>query len=91
MQVGGYILGPALGRGATATVYEATDPTTGESVAIKLYSSTRSLKPAARRRFQLELQTLSRLEHPGIVELKQAGERWDWVIKQSSTIPSPHG
>ena len=24
-------------------------------------------------------------------QLKQAGERWDWVIKQSSTIPSPHG
>jgi len=74
MQVGSYTLGRPLGRGATATVYEAKHLETAASAAIKLYSSTRSLKPAARKRVQQELSTLSRLEHPGIVRLTEAGE-----------------
>ena len=78
---GRYTLVRVLGRGASATVYVARDQNPGESQkVVKVLHSFWSSDPGMRARFQQEARVLSRLRHPGIVELREAGESSEGLL-----------
>jgi serine/threonine protein kinase len=68
---GRYRLGPIIGRGGGADVFGADDLKTGHQVAVKVL---RGATPDDLRRFALEAETLSRLDHPAIVRMCDQGE-----------------
>ena len=84
--LGRYVLGPAIGRGATAVVHRARDIVTGEVVAVKAVPVELDLAP----RVRAEVRAAGRLDHPRIVALRDWGEDseclylvWDLVEGQS--------
>jgi serine/threonine-protein kinase len=73
-QMGPYKLGSRLGRGGMGAVYEATDTSTGATVAVKLLAAHLADDSGLRKRFNSEIDTLKGLRHPGIVQLLAFGE-----------------
>jgi serine/threonine-protein kinase len=75
-QVGGrYRLKNVLGRGGSGVVYEACDEqVASRRVVVKLLHDFWSSEDWMRRRFREEAGVLTRLDHPGIVGLIDAGE-----------------
>lgn len=76
--VAGAMLGPyrlerELGRGAQGWVWLAVDTRLGRSVALKTFHGGCLADPVALRRFEREARLVSRLEHPGICNLYEAG------------------
>ncbi|GGN06033.1 serine/threonine protein kinase [Thermus composti] len=69
---GRYRLEAPLGSGGMAEVWRAVDERLGRRVAVKLLHP-RALPPE-RERFFLEVRALSRLFHPGIVQVLDLGE-----------------
>ena len=66
-----YQLGPIIGRGGGADVYRAEDTETGRDVAVKV---VRSATTEDLQRFEVEAETLSRLDHPAIVRMCDRGD-----------------
>ena len=64
-----------LGRGGMGAVYEATDPSTGQTVAIKTLQHHLADDETVRRRFQSEIDTLMNLRHPGIARMLGFGDQ----------------
>jgi eukaryotic-like serine/threonine-protein kinase len=77
-RIGAYRLVRLLGRGGMGAVYlaERADEAFRQRVAIKLLPWALATAEA-RHRFQLERQTLARLEHPHIARLLDGGETAD--------------
>lgn len=72
-RVGPYRLGEVLGRGGMGVVYEAFGPEPLGRVAIKVLTALRGDDPTMQRRFQREAAIASRLDHPGICAVLDAG------------------
>ncbi len=70
LALGRYLLGPAIGRGATAVVHRARDQATGDEVAVKAVPVELGLAP----RVRAEVRAASRLDHPCVVALRDWGE-----------------
>ncbi len=68
--LGRYVLGPAIGRGATSVVHRAHDLVTGDDVAVKVVPVELDLAP----RVRAEVRAAGRLDHPRIVALRDWGE-----------------
>jgi serine/threonine-protein kinase len=79
--LGRYRLERELGRGAMGTVYLATDPTIGRSVAIKTLPLMQTYEEpeqeAAAGRFFKEAEAVGRLDHANIVTVYDAGREHD--------------
>ncbi|MGE0707677.1 MAG: protein kinase [Planctomycetota bacterium] len=73
-EVGNYTLGRELGRGAAGVVYQGRHKLLGHEVAIKLFPSSESTRPAQRERFLREVRAAARLKHPHILPTLDAGE-----------------
>lgn len=58
-------------KGATSEVFRATDPDSGRAIAIKILKGS---DPALKQRFRREVETLEKLDHPGIARLVDHGE-----------------
>src|SRR5262245_16721123 len=71
--IGPYHVQAVVGTGGMGVVYKAVDTRFQRAVAVKLLSATRT-SPSARRRFQREAQTVSRLSHPNIVTVHDIGD-----------------
>ena len=71
---GRYRVDELIGRGGMATVYRGYDMTLGRQVAIKLLNRDLANDNAFRTRFRLEAQAASRMAHPTIVRVYDAGE-----------------
>jgi tRNA A-37 threonylcarbamoyl transferase component Bud32 len=72
---GRYRLKGVLGRGGSGVVFEASDEQVeGRRVVIKLLHDFWTSEDWMRRRFRDEAGVLTRLDHPGIVSLIDAGE-----------------
>jgi serine/threonine protein kinase len=71
---GRYQVGSLVGRGGMADVHLGTDTRLGRTVAIKLLRSSLAADPAFRVRFRQEAQSASRMAHPTIVRVFDAGE-----------------
>lgn len=74
-EFGPYRVVRLLGRGGMGAVFEATDPSTGETVAIKTLPHHLADDEAVRRRFQSEIDTLMNLRHPGIARMRSFGDQ----------------
>jgi eukaryotic-like serine/threonine-protein kinase len=70
----GYELGSVIGRGAMGEVYEAADPRSGGSVAIKLLSQASLGNPQHVMRFLRELRTVAGIVSPHVVKVIEVGE-----------------
>lgn len=71
--IGSYRVEGPLGEGGMGIVYKATDTKLHRPAAIKFLSNELA-DAAARRRFQMEAQTASSLNHPHIVTVYDVGE-----------------
>jgi WD40 repeat protein/serine/threonine protein kinase len=72
--IGPYRLIEEIGHGAQGQVYLAEDTRLHRRVALKVLSSAFAPSPATLRRFQREAAAASRLDHPGICAVYEAGE-----------------
>ncbi len=71
---GRYRVDEPIGRGGMASVYRGYDLTLGREVAIKVLDPELAGDNSFRTRFRLEAQAASRMAHPTIVRVFDAGE-----------------
>jgi serine/threonine protein kinase len=80
---GRYRVSAAIGRGAMGIVYRAEDTLLGRTVALKTLNPVTALSPAMKKtileRFNREVQTAARLQHPGIIVVYDYGLSDDGV------------
>ncbi|MFK7741372.1 MAG: WD40 repeat domain-containing serine/threonine protein kinase [Planctomycetota bacterium] len=69
-----YRLLDKLGAGGMGVVYLARDESLQRTVALKLIRPEHLYLPGARDRFQREVETIARLQHPGIVPIYGVGK-----------------
>jgi serine/threonine protein kinase len=72
--VEGYKLIEEIGRGGMGVVYRALQLSTKRVVALKVMLASAFASPAARRRFDREVELAARLEHSSIVRVLESGE-----------------
>ena len=63
-----------LGRGAFGVIYRAIDSRNSEEVALKVVNDALAADARVRLRFKEEIKEHRRLNHPGIVAIREAGE-----------------
>src|SRR3990172_8912284 len=73
-RVGPYVVLRELGRGGMGVVYLAEDPRVGRKVALKVLPSAFASSHHLLARFRREASIASRLDHPGICTVFEAGE-----------------
>jgi eukaryotic-like serine/threonine-protein kinase len=79
--LGRYELGPLLGAGGMAEVYEGHDRLLARRVAIKILLAQYAHDPAFLARFRREAQSAASLSHPNIVGVFDTGSEGDtWFI-----------
>lgn len=71
---GRYRVDELIGHGGMAKVYRGFDLTLGRSIAIKILDPELARDTAFRTRFRLEAQAASRMAHPSIVRVFDAGD-----------------
>lgn len=71
---GRYAISEYLGQGGMSTVYRGTDTKLGRQVAIKVMRANLAGDEQFRTRFRQEAQAASRLAHPSIVRVLDAGD-----------------
>lgn len=81
--VGNYRILRILGEGGMGVVYLAEQDRPRRTVALKVIRPG-LMTPAMLRRFEIEAQTLGRLQHPGIAQVFEAG------TIDSSGLPQPY-
>jgi eukaryotic-like serine/threonine-protein kinase len=74
-RLGPYQIVGELGRGGMGAVYKAVHSETGEPAAVKLLSPHLAHEEGFRSRFEAEIETLRKLNHPNIVRLFGFGEQ----------------
>jgi tetratricopeptide (TPR) repeat protein len=80
--VGPYRLVALVGAGGLATVFRATDRA-GSTVAVKVLNPARVL-PEEVKRFTREYRALSRMDHPNVVKVYEAGvhQGYPWIAME---------
>jgi serine/threonine protein kinase len=73
LDIPGYTLVSEIASGGQATVWRATELTSGLTVAIKVLRAGPFADPVARERFRREMLTLQAINHPNIVTVIQSG------------------
>lgn len=86
-QLGPYRIIRRLGRGGMGTVYEAVHVGTNEPAAVKTLSESLVEEPDFRARFELEIETLRKLNHPNIVRLIGFGEEQGILFYVMELVP----
>jgi serine/threonine-protein kinase len=72
-RLGRWVIFKELGRGGMGRVYLAQDEAAGTEAALKVLAAELALEVGFLQRFQREIETLSRLDHPNIVRFIEAG------------------
>jgi eukaryotic-like serine/threonine-protein kinase len=75
--VGPYLVDAALGGGGGGTVYRAHHPDTGAVVAVKVLHRQWLAIPTMVQRFRREARALARVDHPGVVAIRDVGALHD--------------
>lgn len=74
LAIGPYVILDRLGEGGVSEVLKGWDTKRGRSVALKVLRPHLSDRDAAIRELQRELQTVTRLAHPNIIKIYDAGQ-----------------
>jgi len=69
-----YIVGPCIGRGGMAEVYEGHDTRLDRSVAVKVLKAQYAGDEVLRRRLTSEARAAARLSHPNVARVYDVGE-----------------
>ena len=72
-RLGKWVIFRELGRGGMGRVYLAQEEIGGRKAAIKILAAELAQDAGFLHRFQREIETLSRLDHPGIVHFYESG------------------
>jgi serine/threonine-protein kinase len=72
-RLGKWVIFKELGRGGMGRVYLAQEELTGRQAALKVLSAELAQDVGFLHRFQREIETLSKLEHPNIVQFYEPG------------------
>jgi serine/threonine protein kinase len=75
--VPGYRIESELRRGGQGVIYRAVQETTRRAVALKLLAGGRAASARDRKRFEREIELVSRLRHPFVVTVFDSGESRD--------------
>ncbi|MCL1633119.1 bifunctional serine/threonine-protein kinase/formylglycine-generating enzyme family protein [Luteimonas sp. SX5] len=75
--IAGYTVLQAIGHGGMSTVYLAVQASLGREVAVKVMLPEALADEVSRRRFENEVRTIARLEHPHIVGIFEVGRTRD--------------
>lgn len=73
-RIGEFKILERIGAGGMGIVYLAQQPRLGRKVALKLIRSESLLFKNSRERFRREIEAISKLDHPGICTVYEAGE-----------------
>ncbi|ACL05449.1 serine/threonine protein kinase [Desulfatibacillum aliphaticivorans] len=77
VKIGRFKILKVLGKGAQGVVYLAQDPNLGREVAIKTLDAYRNISLEKRERLIKEAKTVSKLKHPNVAPLYEAGSHGD--------------
>jgi len=69
----GYTIVRELSRGGQGIVYQAVERATKRKVAIKVLLEGADASPAARKRFEREIELVARLKHPHVLSVLHSG------------------
>jgi serine/threonine protein kinase len=72
LRVGPYLILDRLGEGGVSEVFRAWDTLKGRQVALKVMRQHLTDQTAAAREFQRELQAVTRLAHPNVIQIYDA-------------------
>jgi len=72
-RLGKWVIFKELGRGGMGRVYLAQEELTGRQAAIKILAAELAKEVGFLHRFQREIESLSRLDHPNIVRFYESG------------------
>ncbi|NYD54025.1 serine/threonine-protein kinase [Microbacterium pseudoresistens] len=87
---GRYRVDELIGRGGMAEVYRGHDVTLGRDVAVKILNRELARDAGFRARFRAEAQSASRMAHPSIVRVFDAGEDASAEAGGSPNAPVPY-
>jgi eukaryotic-like serine/threonine-protein kinase len=73
-RVGDYILGEVIARGGFGVVYRSHHAGTGKGAAVKVLHPELSLSREAVLRFEREVQSIRRIDHPNVIQILDFGE-----------------
>ncbi len=76
-RIGRFQIQKILGKGAQGVVYLGQDPSLGRLVAIKTLNTGKNVSQDKKDRLIREARTVSRLKHPNVVPLYEAGQHGD--------------
>jgi len=76
-EIEGYRLLRVINHGGMSTVYLAEQLTLGREVAVKVMAPQALADEVSRRRFENEVRTIARLEHPHVVRIYELGRTRD--------------
>ena len=85
----GYRLEGLLGQGGMGVVFEATQLSLGQRVALKVIAPGLSDDKDLRERFRREGPVQARLNHPNIVTVLEAGEFDSHLFLAMRLVPGP--
>src|SRR5947209_2142489 len=72
-RLGKWVIFKELGRGGMGRVYLAQEELTGRQAALKVLAAELAQEVGFLQRFQREIESLSKLEHPNIVRFYESG------------------
>lgn len=78
IQLPGYRIEKMIGKGAMSVVYLGLQESLDRPVALKVLNPRLSADPTFTKRFVKEARTISKLGHPNIVTIFDAGHHEDW-------------
>tara|TARA_Y100001933_G_scaffold242475_1_gene270237 strand:- start:65150 stop:67081 length:1932 start_codon:yes stop_codon:yes gene_type:complete len=87
VKLGPYDITRKIGEGGMGSVYLGTHTQDGREAAIKLLPEAMAKRPGFRERFEAEIESLRKLEHPNIVGLYAYGEEDNQLFYVMEYVP----
>lgn len=87
VKLGPYNITKKIGEGGMGSVYLGTHAQDGREAAIKLLPAEMAKRPGFRERFEAEIESLRKLEHPNIVGLYGYGEEDNQLFYAMEYVP----